>query len=285
MQTSFDFDEKKLNEIPVVFLDTETTGLYPALGHRVIEIGAVRLEEGKKVGEFQTLLNPERPIDKRASKVNHIYDQDVANSPKFADIEPALSEFIDGSLLIAHNAVFDAGFMGREYQLVRSDLTVDHLPLPNPWLCTFKLARQYFSFGRNNLAYIAHSLGIRVGQTHRALSDVLLTWRVFERMALELEKKYKFKTVGDLLFAQGESIYTPPVIDIELPDLLAEGLSKKEDLIIRYYGEKEITRRRITPLYATRHEADTYFIAFCHLRQEQRTFRVERILSAEVASP
>lgn len=283
MQTIFDFDEKSLQEIPVVYLDTETTGLYPALGHRVIELGAVRLEGGKKVGEFQTLLNPERPIEKRASKINHIYDQDVIDSPKFRDIAPALSEFIDGALLIAHNAVFDAGFVGQEYQLINPNLQVDSLPLPNPWLCTFKLARQYFSFGRNNLAYIAHSLGIRVGQTHRALSDVLLTWHVFKRMAIELEKKYKFKTVGDLLFAQGEPIYTPPVIAIDLPDLLAQGLSNREDLIIRYYGEKEITRRRVTPLYSTRHESDTYYIAYCHLRQEQRTFRVERILSAEVA--
>lgn len=277
----YQFDETSLSEAPIVILDTETTGLFPALGHRVIELGAVRLEKGEKVGELSTLLNPGRSIDKRASKVHKLYDKDVENAPKFEEIAPELSQFLEGAVIVAHNAVFDAGFIGQEYQLVDKSLLSGDFPLPNPWLCTFKLARKYFHFGRNNLAYIAHTYGIRVGQTHRALSDVLITWKVFERMAQDLEKKHKLKTVGDLLFAQGEPIYTPPVEIIPLPDLLRQGVVDGIDLNILYMGEKEMTRRRVTPLYATRHESDTYLIAYCHLRKEQRTFRIDRIFSAE----
>ena len=278
----FDFDEKPLGDIPVVVIDTETTGLYPALGHRVIEVGAVRLEEGKEVGQFSTLLNPGRPIDKSASKVNQIYDSDVAAAPTFAAIAPALLDFIDGALLVAHNATFDAAFIGREIELYAPP-EPDQLPLHNPWLCTFKLARQYFHFGRNNLAYIAHSLGIGVGRTHRALNDVQLTVKVLERLAKDLDKKYRFHTAGDLLYAQGGAIYSPPATVPALPPLLAEGLANGRDLTITYYGKQGETTRQVTPRYATQHQGDSYFIAYCHLRREQRTFRVDRILSAAYA--
>ncbi|MEM8858925.1 MAG: exonuclease domain-containing protein, partial [Chloroflexota bacterium] len=102
----FDFDEKYLTDIPVVVLDTETTGLHTALGHRVVEIGAIRLEERNEIETFQTLINPNRPIEPSASKVTGIFDDDVCNAPKFENIADSLSNFLDGALIVAHNANF-----------------------------------------------------------------------------------------------------------------------------------------------------------------------------------
>ncbi|MFT5194799.1 MAG: DNA polymerase III epsilon subunit [Cellvibrionaceae bacterium] len=274
----FDFDEKTVDDIPVVILDTETTGLHTALGHRVIEIGAIRLEKGRQVGEFQTLLNPGRPIEQQASEITGIVDDDVANAPIFADVVDELDRFLESSLLVAHNATFDADFMGNEYNLIERSLE-------NPWVCTFKLARQYFHFGRNNLANIAGRLNIPMTKAHRALNDVIVTTEVFRRMNRELVQKHKCKTVGDLLYAQGGAIYSPSRQNVILPPLLAEALATKQDINIRYVSKVgTINSRRVTPRYATQNGKTGYFIAYCHLRKQQRTFRIDRIMGVEFAS-
>ncbi len=275
----FDFEEKTLAQIPVVVLDTETTGLHTALGHRVIEIGAVRYENGAQVAEFQSLLNPGRPIEATASKITGLSDDDVINAPVFADVAQSVSKILDGALVVAHNAHFDADFMGNEYNLINQKLE-------NPWLCTLRLARQYFYFGRNSLAHIASKLNIPMARAHRALNDVIVTAEVFKRMSGELETKHKFKTAGDLLYAQGGAIYAPtPADELDLPPLILQALQNKQDLNIRYISKVgTVNSRRVSPRYATQNEDTIYLIAYCHLRHQQRTFRVDRIMGADLVS-
>ncbi|MEM9774164.1 MAG: exonuclease domain-containing protein [Chloroflexota bacterium] len=274
----FDFDEKLLSEVPVVVLDTETTGLHTALGHRIIEIGALRLEEGKELETYQTMLNPGRPIEPKASQITGITNRDVQDAPTFKEIVDSLNPFLDGALLVAHNANFDADFLGHEYNLIRQTLE-------NPWLCTLQLARKHFFFGRNSLAHIAAKLNIPMTKAHRALNDVMVTAEVFRRMNKTLADKQKFKTVGDLLFAQGGAIYSPQRSEVQLPPLIADAMAAQSDLTIKYVSEVgTVNSRRITPRYATQHQATTYLIAYCHLRQQQRTFRVDRIMGAEPIS-
>lgn len=276
-----DFAEKQVQEIPVVVLDTETTGLYPGLGHRVIEIGAIRYEGSRPVGEFAQLINPERPIEPRAVRIHGIQDEDVAEAPRFADIRPALDQFLAGALLVAHNAGFDADFLGLEYRLALPQAEIGRLLLDNPWACTLQLARRHFHFGYNNLAHVARQLGVPLGRAHRALNDVVMTADVFFRMVRELSQHHGFQTVGDLLHVQGGAIYAPPPPAIPLPPLLAEALTAGRELEILYIDRHEgETQRHITPRYATYHYDTPYLIATCHLRQELRTFRLERILSA-----
>ncbi len=110
-----DFEAKRPSDIPITVIDTETTGLFASMGHRVVEIAAVRYENWKPVGELSTLLNPERKMEARASSVNNIYDEDLVGQPLFADMADDLLALTDGALLVAHNASFDAGFL--EYGL------------------------------------------------------------------------------------------------------------------------------------------------------------------------
>lgn len=279
--SSLDFSEQALNDIPIVVLDTETTGLYPGLGHRVIEIGAVRYENGRPVAEYEQLLDPERPIDPKASAVNGIEDADLQGKPRFAQIRPELDALLDGALLVAHNASFDADFMGLEYRLSSPQAEHGRLLLNNPWLCTLQLARRYFHFGRNNLAFVAQKLQVRVGRAHRALNDVFMTAEVLFRMNRHLAKTNGFRTVGDLLYAQGGAIYSPPPMRIPLPDLVETALATGGRLEILYLGRSEgESRRQISPRYAAFHQDVPYLIAFCHLRQDVRTFRIDRILGA-----
>ncbi len=278
------FAEKRPFSVPTVILDTETTGLSPALGHRVVEIGAVRLEGGVVTAELSQLIQPDRPMDRQASAVNGITDEDLRHQPRFADVAPALLEMLDGALLVAHNAPFDASFIGQE--LFISGYGANAKPgyslLPNPWLCTLRLAREFFYFGSNSLGNVARQLGVRMGPAHRALADVYMTAEILKRMVRELQKQ-RLETIGDLLHAQGGPIFTPPPPQVFLPAEIQEALQDGRKLRILYVNPKQgETRRTITPLYPTELNGVGYLVAHCHLRREQRTFRLDRIFSAEI---
>ncbi len=272
---NYHFEEQRPSTIPIVVLDTETTGLFPAMGHRVVELGAVRFENWQAVGQISQLIYPERKMDPKASAVNGITDADLNGQPTFAGISEELFGLLDGALLVAHNAEFDAGFLSMELHLNNQPV------LPNPWLCTLRLARQHFHFGRNNLGHVARQLGVRMGQAHRALSDVHMTAEVLKRMTHQLARR-RLQTVGDLLHAQGGAVYTPPISAPALPSQIQQAIEQAVALRIRYQSGRSNTQRIVTPRYATRHRGKNYLVAYCHLRHDQRTFRLDRILQAEI---
>ena len=104
-----------------IILDTETTGLEVHQGHRIIEIGAVLLNDRKKSEEhFHSYLNPSRLIDEEASKVHGIMNEDLLDKPYFEEVAEEFLEFIDGSTLVIHNAAFDVGFLNHELKLASS---------------------------------------------------------------------------------------------------------------------------------------------------------------------
>ena len=101
-----------------IVLDTETTGLEVNQGHRVIEIGAVLLNDRKKSEEhFHSYLNPARLIDEEASKVHGITNADLEDKPFFDEIAEEFINFIEGSTLVIHNAPFDTGFLNNELKI------------------------------------------------------------------------------------------------------------------------------------------------------------------------
>ncbi len=260
-------------ECPLVVIDTETTGLQPELGHRVVEIGAVRFEAGRAVAELSSLINPDRRMDPGASRVNGIQDADLHGKPRFAELMPDLLSLLDGAVLVAHNASFDAGFLGMEFFINDDGRSIQPgAPLlPNPWLCTLQLARRQFYFGRNNLGQIARALGVRTGRAHRALSDVYTTAEIFKRMVKKLEKQ-RLTTIGDLFLAQGGPIFTPPPPLVEVPAAIHEAIEKKRDLEIDYIGGSATLSRRITPLYST--ASSTGRLPRCFLSFARRTAHI-----------
>ena len=281
------FAEKRPFDVPIVVLDTETTGLIPEMGHRIIEIGAIRYENGEAIGKINHLLNPGRKIDPSASQVNGIADNDLVGQPTFADLAPDLLELLDGALILAHNARFDAGFLGIEFFIQSVQQRKPLFPLENPWLCTLQLARAYFRFGRNNLGYIANLLGVKTGQAHRALDDANTTYEIFKRMAKELSMR-RILTIDDFFYAQGQPIFAPDHRNAftfaETKNEIRIALERKLPLYIAYTSQNGASRRKITPLYPTIYKGNHYLIAYCHFSKDQRTFKVDRILRAEVAS-
>ncbi len=276
-----------LIEAPVVVLDTETTGLNPNTGDRVVEIGAIRYGPGpsgpwQNQGEFNQLIQPGRRMDPGASRVNRIFDEDLAGKPLFTEVAADLLAFVEGAIIVAHNARFDADFLGMELYIHNLNKPAQKSgELNNPWLCTLQLARRHFYFGRNNLSHIARAMGVRIGRAHRALNDVIMTAELLKRMSRELAEM-RLISVGDLLHAQGGAIYVPKPEIASLPPLLAEALSKRRPLRISYNGPYGHSERVIDPHYSTSAGGHVYLIAHCRQSHDQRTFRLDRILSAEM---
>jgi DNA polymerase-3 subunit epsilon len=132
-----------------IILDTETTGLEPAEGHRIIEIGCVELIDRRLTGNhFHQYLNPEREIEDGALEVHGISDEFLQDKPVFADVVEDLLSFVADAELIIHNAPFDIGFLDAELTLLgRSDRMDDHVRV----LDTLELARDLHPGQRNSL--------------------------------------------------------------------------------------------------------------------------------------
>jgi DNA polymerase-3 subunit epsilon len=163
-----------MRKIYTIF-DTETTGLSPANGDRIIEMAAIKVIDGQITREkFDTLINPERSISLSASAVNGITDDMVQGKPKMSEILPKFLQFVGDSALVAHNAQFDKMFL--EAEINKCGI---NLPIPK-FVCTLNLSRKIFPYERShNLDSVARRLGIEGGDRHRALGDVNITAQVF----------------------------------------------------------------------------------------------------------
>ena len=150
-----------------IVVDTETTGLDPKQGHRIIELAAIELE-GRKVTlrRFHRYLNPEREIDAGAVAVHGLTYERLQNEAKFADIAPSFMEFIAGAELIIHNAPFDISFLNHELGLIALP------PLQNEVLDTLKLAREMHPGKKNSLNALCGRY--EIDNTHRSLHGALL---------------------------------------------------------------------------------------------------------------
>jgi DNA polymerase-3 subunit epsilon len=160
-----------------VLFDTETTGLDPALGDRVLEVAAVELINDLPTGQhFHALIDPERDIPEEVTRIHGFTSADVAGKPKFADIAPKLVEFFGDAELIAHNAPFDFGFLNAEF--ARLDLA----PLGRERMIdTLVLAKARFPGMPNSLDALCRRFAIDLSQrtTHNALLDCRLLAEVY----------------------------------------------------------------------------------------------------------
>lgn len=154
-----------------IILDTETTGLEPAEGHRIIEIGCVEMVNRRLTGNnFHRYLQPDREIDSAAIEVHGITNEFLQDKPRFNDVAQEFLNFIKGAELIIHNAAFDVGFLNAEFQRVGSQLGVvtDHCTV----LDTLLLARRMHPGQRNSLDALCKRY--EIDNSHRELHGALL---------------------------------------------------------------------------------------------------------------
>jgi DNA polymerase-3 subunit alpha (Gram-positive type) len=172
---------QSLQDSFVVF-DLETTGFSPTR-NRIIEIGAVKVENGKITDRFSTFVNPKIPIPPRITEVTGIDDRMVADAPEIQTVLPEFLEFCKGTVLVAHNAGFDYGFIckkGEELGLDTEFTVVD----------TVGVARVLFPhLAKYTLDNVAKVLKISLVNHHRAVEDAEATAEIFEKMIVLLEKQ------------------------------------------------------------------------------------------------
>lgn len=196
-----------------IILDTETTGLDPEQGHRIIEIAAVEMINRRLTGQhFHRYLNPEREIEAGALAVHGISNEFLADKPYFPDILEEFLQFISGAQLIIHNAPFDVSFLEHEMQLAK------HASAKIAEYCqvidTLQMARQLHPGQRNNLDALCKRY--HVDNTHRELHGALLDAEILALVYLAM-------TGG-----QGSLFDTDPVLEnakqqIVVPAIKREG--------------------------------------------------------------
>ena len=162
-----------------VVFDVETSGLSPSSGHRIIEIGAVALEEGNVVGEFHSLVASGCAIDPRVVAVHGITPETLVGNPGPDEVFPMFREFVGNAALIAHNARFDVSFLRAEFRRLGFRMT-------NKVYCTMNLSRRLHPrLPNHQLDTVYQHLCGEVGnatQCHRALADARLTVEVWLAM-------------------------------------------------------------------------------------------------------
>jgi DNA polymerase-3 subunit epsilon len=269
---------KPLHEVTFTIVDVETTGLNPHFGDRVCEIALLRCQGGIETARFQSLVNPQRPISPGAFAVNRIRDEDLVDAPLFADIASRMLQLLGGSAIVAHNAPFDLGFLASEFDICR-------LPfVDNPVVDTLALSRYCYSFPSHSLPNVASYLGIDTLGEHRALADAITTKQLLDHLVADLSDAGVY-SLEDLIGLQGGRIRCRAQEMIPLPPQIEEALRGEGQLELRYLSASgEETQRVVSPLQVTAFGGYLYLIAFCHLRNEQRTFRLDRIIEMRPGS-
>ena len=171
-------------------LDLETTG-FSFRTEKITEIGIMKVKNHEVIDEFSTFVNPEKPIPQRVVEVTNITDEMVKDAPTIEEVLPKALEFIGDSVLVAHNADFDIGFL--KYNAGELGLK-----LGNTYIDTLRLAKDLFpEYKKYKLGIIAENLGIKVEVAHRALDDVDTTVKVFNVM-LDMLKEKGVITLDDI---------------------------------------------------------------------------------------
>jgi len=272
---------RTLDEIEFTIFDTETTGLAPLEGDRILEIAAVRFKNGMITGEFQSFMNPQRAINPAAFAVNHISQDMVDNAPPAEIVIPEFMRFIEGSCICAYNASFDMGFL--EHELTLLDKKFPHHTVIVDIL---KMSRRLMpGLSRHALWFVAKTLHIETKQEHRAMSDVYLTLAVFNHCMRLLEERsitsYKnfvglFSISAKLL----EDLANQKIAEIQ------EAIDAGTQIRMRYLSSRipQVVERVVVPKEVRMENGVACFMAIIPEEPDMRLFRVDGVLSMEMVS-
>ncbi|OFZ31564.1 MAG: hypothetical protein A2622_02990 [Bdellovibrionales bacterium RIFCSPHIGHO2_01_FULL_40_29] len=260
------------SEYPIVAFDTETSGAYP-LEAEIIELGAVKWHHGQIVGRFQTLLRPSKPLVPENIRIHGITNEMVADAPLMQDQILKFCEFIDGSILLAHHAPFDLGF-------VTLDIEKGNLIFPrNLHFCSSLLSRALLTTTNHKLQTLVKELGLTGGDAHRAYDDAYACLQVFMKC---VEKMGESVTLEQLLQVQKKVLQWDHYrimsgVDEKLL-MLADCIRNEKTLNIVYDGGQTKSKMRpIRPYGIVRNPDGDYIHAECGLDMKRKRFYLNKI--------
>lgn len=263
-----------LSNARFAFLDIETTGLSPWFGDRICQI-AIVLTEGRRIkSTVDLLVNPERTLSPAAVHVNGLDESKLSASPRFEEITDQLEALLKDAVIVCHNAKFDIQFLDNEYRKLGRSVEYPNL------IDTLVLAREYFDLPSYTLQQLANDFHVSNNlQGSRAAADALTAKNVFFAMMDAL--KPNGKPLDDYI-----GIYNSPTWPDEgiyLPTELSEAINSGKRLFIKYVDKDgETSQRWISPKQVIGLADYIYLQAYCHTREAERTFRLDRIIEVAV---
>ncbi len=232
-----------------VCIDLETTGLDPKRD-KIIEIGAVKVEQGEIVGEWNTFVNPERKLEERIVELTGIRDEQLAGAEKIADILPGLLDFLGEHVLLGHGVLFDFSFL-------KKAAVNERLIFERQGIDTLKIARKYLKdLESRSLGALCRHYGI-LHKAHRALEDARATVLLYRKLSEEFYGKeeetgeknlfcprpllYQAKRDTPITIPQKEQLYKlldkhKLIVDYEIESLTRSEASRRIDRIPAEYG-------------------------------------------------
>lgn len=272
------FDENKLwSEYPVVAFDTETSGAYP-LEAEIVEFGAVKWFKGQIVDRYQTLLKPAVLLTQENINIHGITNEMVADAPKMSAQILSICDFIDNSILIAHHAPFDLGFLAPEIEKAG-------LKFPqNIHLCSSLLSRALLTTTNHKLQTLVKELNLVGGDAHRAYDDAYACFQVFHKCT---EKLGADATISKLKKIQSKKInWTDYSIylntDTKVKALLSAIQNQKTIKIVYDGGKTKNELRPVTPKGIVRNPDGDYINAICEIDHQRKRFYLSKIKDFEL---
>lgn len=177
---------------PIVFVDVETTGS-AAWNSRILEIGALRVEDGQVVGELNQVLDPAEPVPAWITQLTGIEPHETHGQPQFTDVASRVQHLFEGAVFVAHNVEFDYSFFTQEFRRLGQRFAMDKL-------CTVRLSRVLYPAERSHkLDEVIRRGGYQVSRRHRAYDDAEVLRRFYHDSLQQFGADYFYATVDRLM--------------------------------------------------------------------------------------
>ncbi len=272
------FDLKNsIYDYPITAFDTETSGAYP-LDAEVIELGAVKWFKGEIIGKFQTLLKPSKELQPDNIRIHGITNEMVYSAPLMSGEIAKFCDFIDNSVLLAHHAPFDLGFMAVAIEK-------NGLRFPtNLNLCSSLLSRALLTTTNHKLQTLIKELGLIGGEAHRAYDDsyacLQVLFKSLEKLTDNLILERVLEVQNKDLSWKNYSVFTSQNVKIVA---LAKAIEAQRSISIVYEGGQTKNKTRpIKPIGLVRNPDGDYIQAECGLDFQRKRFYLEKIKDVEL---
>ncbi len=258
----------------LVAFDLETTGLSPIVD-KIVEISAIKItKDGVEL--FDHMLNPQIPIPKSSTDIHGINDSHVQDKPTIKEILPMFADFIKDTSVVAHNIIFDAGFL--IYNFHKEDIAMSNI---NSY-CSCKLARIFIKKAKNHkLKTLSDYFSIKIENHHRALDDAIACMKIFVFTLGEIENLYDLKKGFYCNFKEFNKAY-----DFKVPNNLLglnQLVTKQQVVDIKYNGGSRRGQFRPVKLVSILPMPNsTVLYAYCFLSNIYKTFKLNKIESFQM---